>query len=184
MHQLELDCAPLDGGTSLETVEDYRRKLDEVEDRLQTDTLCAVDSVGQLAASAWVTCDDSLRHEYRVFLDGRVHPDYRGRGLGSFILRWMEARGQQILSQVRGDRPGVLRIDFHDRGDDAVALFKQHGFQFAFAEDEMRRELSHPLPDTTSGRQDRRHLESAARCLVLQCIPRRLPRASRLSQLE
>jgi mycothiol synthase len=40
----------------------------------------------------------------------------------------------------------VLRIEFHDRGDDAITLFEQHGFRFAFAEDEMRRELSLPMP--------------------------------------
>ena len=138
---------PTDGSTSLSSVEDYRRKLDGAEYRLQTDTLCAIDSGGRLAASAWVTCDARLRHEYRVFLDGRVFPDYRSRGLGSFILRWMEARVRQMLSELGLDRPGVLRIDFYDRSDDAIALFGQHGFRFAFAEDEMRRELSHPLPD-------------------------------------
>jgi mycothiol synthase len=109
--------------------------------------LCAVDSTGLLAATAWVTCEDGLKHEYRVFLDGRVHPQYRGRGLGSFLLRWMEARARQMLSDLDGDRPGVWRIDFYDRGGDALALFEQHGFRFAFAEEEMRRDLGNPVPE-------------------------------------
>jgi len=148
LRELELACAPLDGGTSIAAVADQKTKLEQAGDHLMTDTLCAVDSTGRLAAAAWVACDDRLAHEYRAFLDGRVHPDYRGRGLGSFILQWMETRARQILSTLKEDRPGVLRIDFHDRSDDALALFEQYGFRFAFAEDEMRRDLGQALPVT------------------------------------
>jgi mycothiol synthase len=147
LHELELDCGSIDGSTSLSGVEDYLKRFDEAAENVETDTLCAVDSTGRLAAAAWVTCDARLKHEHRVFLNGRVHPGYRGRGLGSFILQWMEARGRQKLSELEEDRPGVLRIDFYDRSDDALALFEEHGFRFAFAEDEMRRDLSHPVPE-------------------------------------
>lgn len=145
LHQLEVDCASTDGRTSPSTAEEYRRKLEETGEELVRDTLCAVDSTGRVAATAWVTCDASLKHEYRAFLDGRVHPEHRSRGLGSFVLQWMEARARQILSQLEADRPGVLRIDFYDRSADALALFEQHGFRLAFAEDEMRRDLRHPV---------------------------------------
>jgi len=145
LFQLELDCAPFDGGTSITTVAEQKAKLEEAGDKLATDTLCAVDSAGRLAAAAWVTCDDGFAHEYRAFLDGKVHPKYRGRGLGSFILQWVEARARQILSERKNDRPAVLRFDFYDRSDDALELFEQHGYRFAFAEDEMRHELSLPM---------------------------------------
>jgi ribosomal protein S18 acetylase RimI-like enzyme len=125
---------------------DQKTKLEQAGDNLTTDTLCAVDSSGRLAAAAWVTCDDRLAHEYRAFLDGRVHPDYRGQELGSFILWWMEIRARQILSGLRQDRPAVLRFDFYDRSDDALDLFAQHGFRFAFTEDEMWRDLSLAMP--------------------------------------
>ncbi len=146
LHQLELDCGPTDGSTSLTTVEEYQRKLEEPGDGLVKDTLCAVDSNGRLAASAWVTLDASLGHECRAFLDGRVHSLCRGRRLGSFLLQWMEARAVQGLAELDEKRPGVLRIDFYDRSDDALALFEQQGFQLAFAEDEMRRDLRQPVP--------------------------------------
>ena len=146
LHQLELDCVPADGGTNLTTAEQYRGKLQEAEECLSTDTLCAADSAGRLAASAWVTCDVHLKHEYRAFLEGRVHPDYRGRGLGSFLLQWMEARACEILSTLPEDRPAMLRVDFYDRSADAVELLEKHGFRLALAEDTMRRGLSHVLP--------------------------------------
>ena len=143
---LEGDCARTDGGTGIATITGRKAKLEEAGDKLATDTLCAVDSTGRFAATAWVTCDDTLAHEYRFFLDGRVHSEYRGRGLGSFILRWMETRARQILAAQKEDRPSVLRLDFYDRSDDALDLFERHGFRFAFAEDEMMRDLSLPMP--------------------------------------
>jgi mycothiol synthase len=146
LRELELACAPTDGGTSIATIADQTTKLEQAGDNLTTDTLCAVDSTGQLAAAAWVTCEDRLAHEWRASLYGRVHPKYRGRGLGSFILHWMEARARQILCEMKDDRPAVLRFDFYDRGDDALALFEEYGFRFAFAEDEMRRDLGRTLP--------------------------------------
>jgi len=149
LHQLELECVPTDGGTSLSTIEEYRRKLEGAVESLTTDTLCAADSTGRLAAAAWVTFDDHRQQQYRVFLDGRVHRDYRGRGLGSFILQWMEARALETLSVQKEDRPGVLRLDFYDRSADALALFEEHGFRFAFAEDEMQRDLSQSVPSVS-----------------------------------
>ena len=148
LHQLELDCAPVDGGTSIATIADQKRKLEGAGDKLMTDTLCAVDCAGRLTAAAWVTWDDRSAHEYRAFLDGRVHPDYRGRGLGSFILQWMESRARQILTALKRDRPAVLRIDFYDRSDDALALFEQYGFRFVFAEEEWRRDVRQGVPVT------------------------------------
>jgi mycothiol synthase len=142
LHQLELDCVPTDGGTSLSSIEEYRRKLEGAMEKLTTDTLCAADSTGRLAAAAWVTFDDHPQQQYRVFLDGSVHLEYRGRGLGSFILQWMEARALEMLSVQKEDRQCVLRLDIYDRSDDALALFEKHGFRFAFAEDEMERDLS------------------------------------------
>ena len=148
LFQLEVDCAPTDGGTSIASIAEWKTKLEEAGDKLTTDTLCAVDSAGRLAATAWVTCDDGLAHEYRAFLDGRVHPDYRGQELGSFILQWMETRARQVLSGMKDDRPAVLRFDFYDRSDDALGLFEQYGFRFVFAEDEWRRDLRGAVPVT------------------------------------
>jgi len=148
LFQLEVDCAPTDGGTGIATIAERKAKLKEAGDNLATDTLCAVDSTGRSAAVAWVTCDDRLAHEYRAFLDGRVHPDYRGQGLGSFILHWMETRARQILTAQKEDLPVVLRVDFYDRSDDALALFEQYGFRFVFAEEEWRRDLRQAVPVT------------------------------------
>jgi mycothiol synthase len=146
LYQLELDCARVDGNTNPPTLLACERKLEHAASRLVTDTLCAINAVGQLAVSARLTFDLDLKHECRAFLDGGVHPDYRARGLGDFILRWMQARARQVFSAIADDRPRVLRIDLYDKGADAIALYEQHGFRFAFAEDEMRRDLRQSIP--------------------------------------
>lgn len=149
LHRLELDCASTDVTTNLSTIAAYEKKFEEAGGSAATDTLCAASPAGQLAAAAWVSCDKRLKHEFRAFLDGEVHPDYRGGGLGSFVLEWMEARARQIFAAQSEDRTCVLRIDFYDRGDDAIALFKKYDFRFAHAEEEMRRDLSQPIHATS-----------------------------------
>ncbi len=115
---------------------------------LAADTLSAWDAAGGLVAYAWVTFDDGFVHERRAFLDGMVRPDRRGRGLGRFLITWMEARARTVWASVPDERAGVLRLDFKGQRDaGAIALFEQMGYRFAMAEEEMRRDLRRPLPD-------------------------------------
>ncbi len=149
LHRLEVDCASTDQRTKVGSVAVYRGKLEEAGARAATDTLSAVSPGGHFAAAAWVTCDEGVKHEFRFFLDGKVHPRYRKRGLGSFLLQWMEARARQILATLADDRPCVLRVDFYDRSDDAIPLLERHGFRYAFAEDEMCRDLNQAIPGSS-----------------------------------
>ena len=104
LYSLEWECAPIDGGTNAGTLDHYHKLVDHAGDRIATDTICAVASSGRLAAGAWIRFDGSLAHEYRAFLGGRVHPEYRRRGLGRFLLHWMETRARQVFSTMPGQR--------------------------------------------------------------------------------
>ena len=67
------------------------------EPRAATDTLCAVSDVRQVAAFAAVAAvaiDERVGAEARAYLHGAVHPAHRRRGIGTFILRWSEARAR------------------------------------------------------------------------------------------
>ncbi|MFZ4814097.1 MAG: GNAT family N-acetyltransferase, partial [Phototrophicaceae bacterium] len=125
-HLIE-ECAFLDGFTAPAR----ERTLEHIE----TDTLAAVDNTGKIAAFAWLE-RQSTAHEFRVILDGRVHPDYRGKGLGRFLLTWSEQRAQAIIAAQ--DAPAVTRIVFYDRDADAPRLYERFGFRFLFAEEEYR----------------------------------------------
>ena len=115
---------------------------------LPVDSFAVLDKAGDLVAYAWITFDDGMSHERRAFLDGLVHPDHHGRGLGRFLIAWMEDRARQVWSAGPDERPCVLRLDFlGHRESGAIALFEQLGYRFAMAEEEMRRDLRQPLPD-------------------------------------
>jgi len=143
-------CAPVDGATApAMATSDMVATLARCED-LARDSLAAFDADGRMAAACWLWPHPRLLAEYRVYIDGRVYPDHRGRGLGCYLLAWAEARGRAMAAQSAGDRALALRIDFYDRAPDALHLFERRGFQFAFAEDEMRRRLDEPIPPTAT----------------------------------
>lgn len=75
------------------------------------DTLLVHDPDGRLAAWAWV--------DRRSRVD--VHPARRGRGLGRYLLEWVEARARQT---------GTARIvqTVPDQDDAAVALLRTAGY--------------------------------------------------------
>lgn len=115
-------------------------------DENSTATLCGISPSGGVVAFGAVAVH-TLAHEHRAYLDGLVHPDLRRRGLGTFLLRWGEARGSTLLYTLSPDRPAVLLVDFMDSRDDAVPLYERHGFAFKLAENTMRRDLHETIED-------------------------------------
>ena len=55
--------------------------------------------------------------------DNFVHPDFAGRGIGSFLLDWAEQR-------AREDGVGVLRVATLGRDVHALELFRRRGFRY------------------------------------------------------
>ncbi|MFE9572677.1 GNAT family N-acetyltransferase [Streptomyces sp. NPDC006692] len=76
------------------------------------DTVLVRDSEGEPAGWGWVKGRRSTVH---------VHPDHRGRGLGSSLLAWAEARAQQLGN----DR---LAQTVSDGDHAAVALLRSSGY--------------------------------------------------------
>lgn len=109
-------------------------------------TIGAFDAGGRLVAAAAVQRADTAQ-EYRANIVGQVHPDYRRRGLGSFLLRWSVAQARALLAPCPDDRPRVLALTSESLTETAIRLYTQHGFTQQFVEDVMRRDLHTPLPD-------------------------------------
>ncbi len=137
----ERDCARLDGATNLTSEADWAETLENA-----IVAVAAINAGYEFAAVAIVEDSPGAGVE-RAFLDGRVHPDYRGQGIGSALLAWMEGQARAHLLAKESGLPGILRIMFWDRANDAVALFEQHGFEFHYVEEEMRVDLQKPRPD-------------------------------------
>jgi mycothiol synthase len=143
LRRLELACAPVDHNHHPRTIEELRACIGAAGEDLPASTLCLVDARGGMAAYAWIEWDERIG-ESRAFLEGKVHPAYRGRGVGRFLVGWMEEVARSRFAGAAGRR--VLRIDGYGHSSDALQLYDLCGFAFNHAEEEMRRPLDSPLP--------------------------------------
>lgn len=66
-------------------------------------------------------------HEMR--LAGGVHPEYRGRGIGSQLLVWAERAAEPLHGKRFPGQPLSLDGRCLARTEDAVALFSAHGYK-------------------------------------------------------
>ncbi len=90
-------------GTPQFTEEEFAADWQEPGFELSTDARIILDRAGQVVASVDVV---SPAPHVRNFLWGRVHPTARGRGLGTYLLQWAEARLRERLD----DAPAGARI--------------------------------------------------------------------------
>jgi ribosomal protein S18 acetylase RimI-like enzyme len=84
----------------------------------------------------------------RVIVEGGVHPDRRGEGIGRELLAWSVARGRELLAGADQALPAVIRSHVEDSAPLATHhLFERAGFtaQRFFAD--LRRDLAEPLPE-------------------------------------
>jgi mycothiol synthase len=133
-------CQHADGGQALIAADAYLRE------GAAGATLGAFDMGGRLAACAAVW-PEQTQQEARANILGQVHPDDRGRGLGTFLLSWSIAQAGALLADTAVDRPRVLRVTTEALTPAAERLYERHGFTQQFAEDVMRRDLHLALPD-------------------------------------
>ncbi|NOH00792.1 MAG: GNAT family N-acetyltransferase [Chloroflexi bacterium] len=84
---------------------------------------------------------------------GRVHPDFGGLGIGTWLLQWAEAHACRVLDNLPADlrfapRMGTYRIDA-----EAKKLFEDRGFKHIRSSYQMRIEMDEapPVPVWSEG---------------------------------
>lgn len=122
---------------------DHPSRMDPAEDML----LAEVDgSVVAYAEGGWEQDNDGGRN-YSNW--GQVHPDWRRRGLGTALLRWVEARQRTVAAE----HPTSVEQRLQSWADEAeqgrLALLEGNGYQVARYEFEMERPTLDDLPDFT-----------------------------------
>ncbi len=130
--------------TSLPEVEEMF--ADEWRD-MQRDSLGGFDGDGALRAYAIVAVRPGDSRTIRAFLQGGVHPSWRGRGIGRAVLAWLEGRGRQKLAESGKDVPARLAVFVDEHARDNRRLYAAAGFSPVRWYTQMRRDLADPLPD-------------------------------------
>ena len=88
----------------------------------------------------------------QAYLDGGVHPDRRGRGIGRQLMDRMEARARDLAAQRRPGAPLRLRVSGRLDGDPVRPLLSRRGYRVARYFTDMQR----PLPGGDLGPADSR----------------------------
>lgn len=136
-----------DGGQEVRTLDDLLRELTDPRATAATNTLALALHDGSLAGWAVVHERFHARLARRVFLDGATHPAVRGRGIGTQLLRWAIARGEETLVAQPADLPRFLEAFRDVTSTNAIALHLAHGFTAVRHYMDMRRNLAAALPE-------------------------------------
>lgn len=110
------------------SVEDLAEELEAPGLDLARDT-SAVLRGGRLAGYATVAVRDASEPVFRVALDAAVHPEHRGHGVGTEILRWAIRTARQRQAAEGPDRPLNLRANLPAVDERGARLFARHGFE-------------------------------------------------------
>lgn len=147
----EAACSQVDGATKLRTLSEWTEVVQTEE--IVAQSRIAMNGVGDVAAVGWFEIDSRVDADH-IFLEERVHPDFRRQGIGVSLLRWLEEQAKEALAgkangsadQLSTSRSQLLRLVFYDRAPDAIAMLEQQGYEKQYAEDEYVFDLKRPLP--------------------------------------
>ena len=96
------------------------------------------------AEGGWELDNDSGRN-YSVW--GQVHPDWRRRGLGTALLRWVEARQRDVAAALPSGVDERLESWAAESEPGRIALLERHGYRVVRYDFEMERPHLDEIPD-------------------------------------
>ncbi|MBV7333845.1 GNAT family N-acetyltransferase [Chloroflexi bacterium TSY] len=120
--------------------------FDMLGERVVTDTRTALDDTGTIAALALIFFSPD-EEQHVAMIDGEVHVDHRGLGLGGYILDWMETRVRQEHAKISDELPQLLRTSCAEHQTDQIALFESKGFEPVRHSYKMQRRLADPIAE-------------------------------------
>lgn len=136
-----------DGIERTTTVEDIARTFRHLENCDPQNDMLFTEVNGQVIAYGRAWWDD-LREGVRLYhLDGSLHPDWRGKGMGTCMWQAAERRARVIAAGHPKKTPKFFQAEPFDSEKDLVALLERSGYQPARYGTHMLRDLSDPFPE-------------------------------------
>jgi mycothiol synthase len=69
----------------------------------------------------------TFRDAFGVYLEGRVHPERRGRGIGRALMAWQLGRGAEVHAERHPEAPAHLSVSVHSTMPGLEALVRREG---------------------------------------------------------
>jgi ribosomal protein S18 acetylase RimI-like enzyme len=147
VHEVYRAIAVQDHPNYVTTREEVEEELGYSFIDLEADSLLAVTGDGRVVAVGIVMEPPRQETLVREFMNGGVHPEFRGQGIGRELLAWQRARGEQKLAASDKTLPGWL-VGYADRrAPDRERLLLAGGFEVARYFRTMERDLRDPIPE-------------------------------------
>lgn len=147
VHEVYRAIAVQDHPNYVTTREEVEEELGYSFIDLDADSLLAVTADGRVVAVGIVMEPPRQETLVREFMNGGVHPEFRGQGIGRELLAWQRARGEQKLAASDKALPGWL-VGYADRrAPDRERLLLAGGFEVARYFRTMERDLRDPIPE-------------------------------------
>lgn len=115
-----------DGDTTVaDTPEDLLHQWQAADFNLATDA-CLVETEDGRA----IGFEDfrNAKDHAELEMDGYVHPDFKGRGIGTALMQWAEERAREEMKLAAPDLRVFLRGTTDGRDEDGKALFAEMGY--------------------------------------------------------
>jgi mycothiol synthase len=112
------------------------------------DGLAVCDPAGLVVAYATVMASPTFRDAFAVYLEGRVRPDLRERGIGRALLAWQLDRGTALHAERHPEAPAALTVEVPGGMASLEVLVRRAGLEA----ERWYREMQRPLTDLPEAR--------------------------------
>jgi mycothiol synthase len=120
-------CSQAQIGADEYTVEEYHREWESPGFDLENSTRAVFTLDGQLVGLIEVW--DLANPPVRIWVWGRVHPDFEGQGIGTRLMEWAEERARQSISRVSAGVQVVMQCGTVSSYEPPKHLFASLGME-------------------------------------------------------
>jgi ribosomal protein S18 acetylase RimI-like enzyme len=143
---LQSACVDVDGGVR-EVASEIRERFESpMIGSIDADTLVGVQE-GEIVVSLWCHILPQGSEAWKVYDDNYIRPDHRTDEVVNFALDWWEGRAIERLEEADDDLPVRYHQHVYPTQSELTAVIESRGFTPAIYFDELRRDLSEPIPD-------------------------------------